>query len=715
MTENADTNKEVKTMEENPTIKLEVTEAEESKSNREETTKGENPAINMELTYDEETSMKLIIDEDAEINEDITMVEVNEINVHETPTEESNSKREERTKAENPAINMELTDDEETSMKLIIDEDAEINEDITMVEVNEINVHETPTEESNSKREERTKAENPAINMELTDDEETSMKLIIDEDADRNEDITMKEVDETNVNETVTDNIGNNAELNAEDENMPRKYVFDLDYGFKKVSVRRLNGKTKGKYDVFLISPKNKRLRSMREVEEYLTKHYPNIPLNHFDLKNPLDSRVKHKTTGIPNEIISIKEAKNVSLTTKTRSSKRARKTTPKIYSKKPNKKPEDDDKFKCTEVTLEHGFKKLIKERISEDKSSKSYVIIVTPEGKNIRGYPELHKYMKENYPQLPHNLFDLKKPLEMIKNDRRKRKLEASASEPPVKKLKTSTTENEEFDVTLVLPKNKGDLYKVRSGNILDFSLDEIYDQLVQHTIGIVTDFVVEEIIGVSPPASDTIADDQEDIQLDIFDSINEKVKEISDKETNSIKSRHQKKKIFWVKKYGFPSPINKTNHIHTLSHRVLTEKETEILSHGLKYIPSHPIDVPKTLAAVETSLQHLNETEKINLRNKIIPLINKSKNNLSKNLSHVDKNILKSLRTDSSIVITTADKGSATVILNKQDYTQKMENLLEDKNYYRKVKNICINDLVKKFNKKLTEGKKKSLLTE
>ncbi|UYV72299.1 hypothetical protein LAZ67_9002511 [Cordylochernes scorpioides] len=406
MTENADTNKEVKTMEENPTIKLEVTEAEESKSNREETTKGENPAINMELT-----------------------------------------------------------DDEETSMKLIIDEDAESNEDITMEEVNEINVHETPTEESNCKREERTKAENPAINMESTDDEETSMKLIIDEDAESNEDITMKEVDETNVNETVTDNIGNNAELNAEDENMPRKYVFDLDYGFKKVTVMRLNGKTKGKYDVFLISPKNKRLRSMREVEEYLTKHYPNIPLNHFDLKNPLDSRVKHKTTGIPNEIISIKEAKNVSLTTKTRSSKRARKTTPKISSKKPNKETEDDNKFKCTEVTLEHGFKKLIKERISEDKASKSYVIIVTPEGRNIRGYPELHKYMKANYPQLPHNLFDLKKPLEMIENDRRKRKLEASASEPPVKKLKTSTTENEEFDVTLVLPKNKGDLYKVRN----------------------------------------------------------------------------------------------------------------------------------------------------------------------------------------------------------------------------------------------------------
>ena len=53
---------------------------------------------------------------------------------------------------------------------------------------------------------------------------------------------------------------------------------------------------------------------------------------------------------------------------------------------------------------------------------------------------------------------------------------------------------------------------------------------------------------------------------------------------------------------------------------------------------------------------------------------------------NISKEKLKALKEFRCDESLVILTADKGVAMVVLNKQDYLNKAQNLLEQSNTYR-----------------------------
>ena len=55
---------------------------------------------------------------------------------------------------------------------------------------------------------------------------------------------------------------------------------------------------------------------------------------------------------------------------------------------------------------------------------------------------------------------------------------------------------------------------------------------------------------------------------------------------------------------------------------------------------------------------------------------------------NLSYAQRTALKDLRKDDGIVILPADKGNATVILDKDEYSKKMKNLFDDRTTYRPV---------------------------
>ena len=64
---------------------------------------------------------------------------------------------------------------------------------------------------------------------------------------------------------------------------------------------------------------------------------------------------------------------------------------------------------------------------------------------------------------------------------------------------------------------------------------------------------------------------------------------------------------------------------------------------------------------------------------------------------NLSTKEKKALKNLRNDTNIVITKADKGNCTVIIDKDKYEEKIFKLLNDKDTYVLIKN----DLTKILN--------------
>ena len=56
---------------------------------------------------------------------------------------------------------------------------------------------------------------------------------------------------------------------------------------------------------------------------------------------------------------------------------------------------------------------------------------------------------------------------------------------------------------------------------------------------------------------------------------------------------------------------------------------------------------------------------------------------------NLSYTQKTALKDLRKDNTIVILPADKGNATVVMDRSLYEEKMKEILLDGNTYRKLK--------------------------
>ena len=88
-------------------------------------------------------------------------------------------------------------------------------------------------------------------------------------------------------------------------------------------------------------------------------------------------------------------------------------------------------------------------------------------------------------------------------------------------------------------------------------------------------------------------------------------------------------------------------------------------------------------------------------------------KSNSNNKYNISLAEKNAIKSLANDQSIIIKEADKGGAVVIMDREHYKEKVENMLSDKKYYEKLDTdpqktdrIKYNKFIKNYKDNLTQ---------
>ena len=86
---------------------------------------------------------------------------------------------------------------------------------------------------------------------------------------------------------------------------------------------------------------------------------------------------------------------------------------------------------------------------------------------------------------------------------------------------------------------------------------------------------------------------------------------------------------------------------------------------------------------------------------------------KSNVKNNLTMQEQEALKILRTNSEIIIKEADKGGATIIMNKEDYKELVETILNDEVYYTKLNTSPEKELNLKYKKFLQ--KFKSQMTE
>ena len=127
-----------------------------------------------------------------------------------------------------------------------------------------------------------------------------------------------------------------------------------------------------------------------------------------------------------------------------------------------------------------------------------------------------------------------------------------------------------------------------------------------------------------------------------------------------------------------------------VKNLSDTPLTEAQTRLLVHGPNsaIIPRNP---PKEeyVASTEHACQKLNEGEAQELRVEIKNILKKTRPTRS-NITKDEFQAIKELKQDDNRIILTADKGVALVVLNKEEYIEKAEHLLNQQTY-RKIKEV------------------------
>ena len=120
--------------------------------------------------------------------------------------------------------------------------------------------------------------------------------------------------------------------------------------------------------------------------------------------------------------------------------------------------------------------------------------------------------------------------------------------------------------------------------------------------------------------------------------------------------------------------------------LKERPLTKPEESILALGLNFVPV-PTSIPEKtiIAETEAVARSLEEEDAAKLRSAVQNCLNNPKLPKS-NLTKCQMLAFWQLEKYKNIVILPADKGNVSVVLNKDDYNQKMNDLLNDASYKR-----------------------------
>ena len=127
-------------------------------------------------------------------------------------------------------------------------------------------------------------------------------------------------------------------------------------------------------------------------------------------------------------------------------------------------------------------------------------------------------------------------------------------------------------------------------------------------------------------------------------------------------------------------------KNRWVINLSSTPLIEEQERLLAHGPKFVitPRETL-VKEYIAATEQACSKIEQGNQEESRVEVKGLLKQDQNNKKQaNVSKEELKALKELKLDTNRLILTADKGVALVVIDKDDYIKKVEDLLEDNNY-------------------------------
>ncbi|BHF81330.1 hypothetical protein SprV_0702446000 [Sparganum proliferum] len=151
-----------------------------------------------------------------------------------------------------------------------------------------------------------------------------------------------------------------------------------------------------------------------------------------------------------------------------------------------------------------------------------------------------------------------------------------------------------------------------------------------------------------------------------------------------------------------------------VHNLSSKQLTEDQVKVLQHESSYNTgdAQPVDF---IAALEATLSKTDTTEdtKNAIRQRVASLI--ISHRPRRTIPSAEVKAIKELKRDEEIVIVPADKGRATVVLDKSEYVAKAQQLLNDNQSYKVIDSDPMKALVGKINKSLNQMRNEKAISE
>ncbi|CAF4045091.1 unnamed protein product [Rotaria sp. Silwood1] len=159
--------------------------------------------------------------------------------------------------------------------------------------------------------------------------------------------------------------------------------------------------------------------------------------------------------------------------------------------------------------------------------------------------------------------------------------------------------------------------------------------------------------------------------------------------------------------------------TDNVINLSNTNLNKQQLNVLSKGLKFVPTpQSINIITTITNCETGVQNTPHIIKKAAISEITAFVNKWRKPNNNNMSNEEIIALNGIKSMNDIIIVQAVKGSKIIILNKQDYINKIEDKLNDKNIYEQIKKDPMERLTKEIKllatklfreEKITQAKK------
>ena len=156
-----------------------------------------------------------------------------------------------------------------------------------------------------------------------------------------------------------------------------------------------------------------------------------------------------------------------------------------------------------------------------------------------------------------------------------------------------------------------------------------------------------------------------------------------------------------------------------VANISNRQLNKNEIALLRKGMNFsVTPKQIPSKEILASIESAIDHLPRDSQDEIRSEVYCALKNAKPPAKENLTLDEKQALKDLQNDDSILILKADKGNCTVVMNTTDYENKVYEMFDDQNTYQLITDKRRN-LTKRvesdLQKKLLDLKKKGNLSE